>query len=135
MTSKVFISHSSIDTWVARQIGRHINDVGSDTFLDEADIDRGDDFEDEIVKAAKECTELLVLLTPWSATRPYTWLEIGLFRHDSKRIVAILYGLNTEDVSTDKNIRVLLKKLDLVRIDDIQSYLDQLARRVKAEGA
>ena len=75
----------------------------------------------------------MVLLTPWSVSRPYIWLEIGLFRHDRKRIVAILYGLEPEDVSTDKNIPVLLKKLDLVQINEVQSYFDQLAHRVKKE--
>ena len=132
MTSKVFISHSSIDTWVARQLARHIHDSGAATFLDEADIEHGDDFEEKIVEAAKECAELVILLTPWSATRPYVWLEIGLFRYDGKRIVAILHGLDVDDVSTDNKIPVLLKKLDIVQINDVQSYFEQLARRVRA---
>jgi hypothetical protein len=69
MKPRVFISHSSEDTWVAMQIATHVRKTGAGTFLDEADVEHGDDLEDEIVKAAKLCTELLVLLTPYSLLR------------------------------------------------------------------
>ncbi len=46
---RVFISHSSVDTWVARQIARYIEECGASTFLDEADIEYGDDFEERIL--------------------------------------------------------------------------------------
>ncbi len=134
MKPKVFISHSSRDTWVATQIATHVRAIGADAFLDEADIEHGDDFDDEIVNASKLCTELLLLLTPWSVGRPYIWLEIGFFRHDNKRIVGVLHGLKPEDVSADPRIPVLLKKIDLVDINEIGSYFTQLDRRVKAAG-
>ena len=135
MRPRVFISHSSRDTWVAKQIAAHVRRAGAETFLDEADLDHGDDFDDEIVKASKRCTELLVLLTPWAVDRPYVWLEIGFFRHDNKRIVGVLHGLKAEDISGDPRIPVLLKKIDLVDINDLESYFLQLDRRVKASGA
>ena len=77
MAYQVFISHSSADTWVARQIARHIEELGASTFLDEEDIEHGDDIEEEILSAAQNSDELLVLLTPWALTRPYIWIEIG----------------------------------------------------------
>jgi len=134
MKPKVFISHSSRDTWVATQIATHVRLTGAATFLDEADIEHGDDFDDEIVKASKLCTELLLLLTPWSVERPYIWLEIGFFRHDNKRIVGVLHGLKAEEISGDARVPVLLKKIDLVDINDLASYLTQLDRRVKSSG-
>jgi TIR domain-containing protein len=134
MKPKVFISHSSKDTWVATQIAHHIREAGADTFLDEADIEHGDDFDEEIVKASRLCTELLLLLTPWSVERAYVWLEIGFFRHDNKRIVGVLHGLKPEDISADPRIPVLLKKIDLVDINEIGSYFMQIERRVKAAG-
>ena len=132
MSLKVFISHSSVDTWTARQLAHRIHEAGASTFLDEADIEHGDDFDERIVDAAKEASELVVLLTPWSAKRPYIWIEIGLFRRDGKRIVGVLYGLEVEKVSDDQNIPRLLQKLDLVEINEVESYFDQLARRVRA---
>jgi hypothetical protein len=38
-----FISHSSQDLWVARQIAAEIRRLGAETFLDMADIAHGDD--------------------------------------------------------------------------------------------
>lgn len=129
MPAKVFISHSSKDTWIARQIAAHIRQSGADTFLDEADIQHGDDFEEEILKAEETCTELLVLLTPWALIRPWIWLEIGFFRKSKKRIVGVLHGLTAEEITTDPRVANILKRLDMVELNDIDSYLYQLRQR------
>jgi hypothetical protein len=76
---QVFISHSSMDTWIAKQIATLIGQCGATCFLDEADVQIGDDFEDKIREAANASGELLVLLTPWAIERPYIWLEMGVF--------------------------------------------------------
>jgi hypothetical protein len=44
----VFVSHSGVDTWVAKQIAREIEACGAKPFLDEAEIDAGADFEEDI---------------------------------------------------------------------------------------
>ena len=54
MSLKVFISLSSTDTWVARQIASHIAQCDAETFLDVACIQHGDDFETEILKVEPE---------------------------------------------------------------------------------
>ncbi len=130
---KVFISHSSVDTWVARQLATHIKGCGADTFLDAADIEHGDDFEDRILEAEATCSELLVLLTPWAIGRTYVWLEIGFFKHSRKRIVGVLHGLSVEEITKDPHVAVLLKKLDLVDLNNVDSYFEQLKRRVLAD--
>lgn len=131
MKPRVFVSHSSTDMWVAQQLAAHIKSCGADTFLDEADIQHGDDFEEEILKAEATCSELLVLVTPWSLTRQYVWMEIAFFRRGGKRIVAALQGVNAKDIATDERIAVLLKKLDLVELNNIASYFAQLKSRVE----
>lgn len=73
----VFISHSSRDTWVAKQIAREISACGASAFLDEADVEVGDDFEERILEFLEKANELLVLLTPWALDRPYVWAELG----------------------------------------------------------
>ncbi len=128
---KVFISHSSIDTWVARQIASHIESYGISTFLDEADIAHGDDFESIILKEAEKSDELLVILTPWATNRPYIWLEMGIFWGSQKRIVGVLHGITSKELSSDERIPILLKKTDLITINDIDSYLSQLQKRSK----
>ncbi len=62
----VFISHSSMDTWVARQIAREVSLCGAVPFLDEANIEVGEDFEESILSFLERTHELLVLLTPWA---------------------------------------------------------------------
>lgn len=128
---RVFISHSSTDAWVARQLAREIRACGADTFLDCEQIDHGDDFEERIVDAAENCNELLVLFTPTALDRKYVWLEIGMFFGARKRIVAALYGIEKKDIATDRLTPVMLKRIDCVDLNFVDSYLDQLKHRVE----
>ncbi|MCG8360750.1 MAG: toll/interleukin-1 receptor domain-containing protein [Kiloniellales bacterium] len=129
--AKIFISHSSADTWVAKQIADHIRRCGAECFLDEADIDHGDDFESRILEAAQESSELLVLLTPWATNRPYVWLEMGVFWGSGKRIVAVLHGLSAKDLARDERAPIMLKRTDLVSLNEIDTYFEQLKARVE----
>ena len=127
---QVFVSHSSPDTWVARQIAEHVKRCGADCFLDEVDVDHGDDFDEKIRKAIRASREMVLLLTPWATSRPFVWLEVGAFWSSGKRIVAVLHGLITKDVSTDERLPVVLKRIDLVVLNEIDNYFSQLRRRV-----
>ena len=42
-----------MDTWVAKQIAREIEACGAAVFLDEAEIDVGADFEEDILTALR----------------------------------------------------------------------------------
>lgn len=128
---QVFISHSSVDTWVARQLARAVEERGATCFLDEADMEYGDDFEDKILAAVRASQELLVLLTPWAIKRPYIWLEIGAVWGQGQRIVGVLYGLGVKELMTDEGTPALLKRITLVEINKLDEYFDQLAVRVE----
>lgn len=125
---QVFVSHSSTDTWVAKQLSDHLRKCGVATFLDVNDIEHGDDFEEAIVKAAEQSNELMVLLTPWAKDRNYIWMEIGIFRGARKRVVGVLHGLKPADIATDPQVPVL-KKIDLVDLNDVDRYFSQVAKR------
>jgi hypothetical protein len=90
----VFVSHSGEDTWVARQIAREISDRGTTPFLDEADIDVGAEFEEDIRDFLDKADELFVLFTPWALERPYVWIEIGAAWQRRIPIVVVLHGLS-----------------------------------------
>ncbi|HLM56326.1 MAG TPA: toll/interleukin-1 receptor domain-containing protein [Pyrinomonadaceae bacterium] len=128
---RVFISHSSVDTWVALQIARAVEACGAAYFLDEADMEYGDDFEDKILAAVRASQELLVLLTPWAIKRPYIWLEMGAVWGQGQRIVGVLYGLGVKELMTDEGTPALLKRITLVEINKLDEYFDQLAARVE----
>ncbi len=133
MVTKVFISHASADTWVARQIASHLHGRGACTFLDEADIQTGDDFRERIIQAETDCSELVVLLTPWSIKRSYVLFEISCFLHSRKRVVGILHGLSAIEAMADPVAGDLLVRRDLVDINGIETYFDEIGARVAAD--
>lgn len=129
----VFISHSSQDTWVARQIAREVSLCGATPFLDEADVEVGDDFEEGILDFLERTHELVVLLTPWALERPYVWAEIGAAWGRRIPIVGILHGLTPTELRSRPGVPIFLNRRDLVDINDIDVYFEQLRARVAAE--
>jgi hypothetical protein len=126
----VFISHSSKDTWVAKQIAREVEACGATPFLDEADIGIGADFEEEILTFLEQAHELLVLLTPWALDRPYVWAEIGAAWSRRIPIVALLYGMTAAELQSQPGIPILLKRRNLLDINEIETYLQEFRERV-----
>jgi hypothetical protein len=129
----VFVSHSGTDTWVARQIAREIANRGAKPFLDEADIDVGAEFEEDIREFLEQATEFLVLFTPWSFERPYVWAEIGAAWIRRIPIVVVLHGVSPKEFQAHPNAPVFLKKRDMITINEVDSYFDQLEARVNSK--
>ncbi len=129
----VFISHSGEDTWVARQIAREISLRGAQPFLDEADVDIGAEFEEDIREFLDKADELLVLFTPWAAERPYVWAEIGAAWIRRIPIIVVLHGLTRRQFQAQENTPVFLKKRDIILLNDIDQYFEQLGTRVSLE--
>ncbi|MEQ8767900.1 MAG: toll/interleukin-1 receptor domain-containing protein [Planctomycetota bacterium] len=130
----VFVSHSGEDTWVARQIAREIVACGARSFLDEADIDVGAEFEEDIREFLDQADEFLVLFTPWSLERPYVWAEIGAAWIRRIPIVVVLHGMDAHAFQAQPNTPVFLKKRDIIGLNDIDQYFEQLRDRVRSTG-
>lgn len=126
----IFISHSGRDTWVAKQIAREVSACGATPFLDEAEIDVGADFEEEILGFLEKADELVVLLTPWAMDRPYVWAELGAAWGRRIPIVALLLGITPAELQSRSGVPILLKKRDLIELNDIDTYLNQLRIRI-----
>jgi len=71
------------------------------------------------------------LLTPWAIKRPYIWLEIGALWGQGKRIIGILHGLSANELVTQDGTPALLKRIDLLELNNIGSYFAQLKGRIK----
>lgn len=127
----VFISHSSRDTWVAKQIAREVASCGATPFLDEADVEVGEDFEERILDFLSRADELVVLLTPWALDRPYVWAEIGAAFGRRIPIIGILHGITPTELQERPGIPVFVKKRDLIEINNVDVYFRQLASRVR----
>ena len=123
----VFLSHSSKDKWVARQIARLIGDLGIRTFLDEKDIGGGDAIHDAIRTSIQECDELLVLMSQYSVNRPWVLIEIGAAWGLAKRVVPVV-----DKVSPDQMPDILFQQ-KAIDLNDLDDYLTELSQR--AEGA
>jgi hypothetical protein len=126
----VFISHAGTDAWVAKQISDQIESLGARTFLDEAHIAVGQDFEEEIRAALNQADELLVLLTPWSLKRSYVWAEIGGAWVRGIPIIGILYGLTPEELHAQPGVPILLKRREMIDINQLDQYFLQLKNRI-----
>jgi hypothetical protein len=127
----VFVSHSSQDTWIAKKIACEIEARGATPFLDEAQVDAGADFEEDILNFLEQAHELVVLLTPWALERPYVWAEIGAAWGRRIPIVTLLLGITPAELQSRPGIPVLLKKRDLLQLNEIEVYLDQLGERMR----
>ncbi len=130
----MFVSHSARDTWVAKQIAREIAACGATPFLDEANIDAGGDFEQDIRDFINTADELVVLMTPWALDRPYVWAELGAAWGRGIPLVALLLGLTPSELQTRPGVPVFLKKRNLLELNQIETYLKQLRTRVTRSG-
>jgi hypothetical protein len=128
----VFVSHAGADTWVARQIAREISSRGAQPFLDEADVDVGAEFEEHIREFLDKAAELVVLFTPWALNRPYVWTEIGAAWIRRIPIVVVLHGLTVSEFHAQPSAPVFLKKRDIVMLNEIDRYFEQLGGRIAA---
>ena len=129
----VFISHSGTDTWVARQISHQCLRVGAKTFLDEAQIGVGADFEEVIRDAMDEASELLVLVTPRALERPWVWLEVGAAWSRRISIIGVLHGISAAELQAKGGVPSLLKRRNLIDINAVDRYFEELRVRIESK--
>jgi hypothetical protein len=122
----VFISHSTNDRWIAKQIAKLLKDAGDiTTFLDERDIKVGDSIPESIRTSIQQCDEFLVLLTRNSLNRPWVLIEISAAWGQGKRIIAIIDKVTPEEMP---EIMLPYKAVDL---NDLEEYISQVVERAK----
>lgn len=125
----VFISHSTKDRWIARQMANLIEAKGRKygvrAFLDEKDIEGGQSITEAIVKNIKECDEFVVLLSHDSINRSWVLVEIGGALLLDKLIVAIIHKILPKEMP---DVIVQHRAIDL---NDFDIYLEQLLMRAK----
>jgi len=121
----VFISHSTQDRWIARQIANLLEAAGIKTFLDERDIQVGDSIPESIRANIQNCSEFLVLLTKNSINRPWVLIEISAAWGHGKRIIAVVDKVAPEEMP---EIMLPYKAVDL---NDLEEYIRQVTERVK----
>ena len=128
---RVFVSHSGDDIWVAEQMARCLEACGAGSFLDRRDIAAGDSFKDRIRSELPQCDELLALFTPWSRRRAWVRHEIGMADMLGKRSVCVFYKVTIEDFRNDDDGLGPLDDLNIIGINDLDTYFKSIAKRVR----
>ncbi len=126
---KIFISHSSYDKWIARQLSSQLTDRGHETFLDEKDIDTGDSIYDSLQTHLADCDELLILISPVSLKSHWVFIEIGGAKALGKRIVPLLFHVEANEIP--QPISQLLAR----DINEIEKYYAELDQRTSGKAA
>ncbi len=123
---QVFVSHSTADKWLAITLCEKIEAKGASTFRDDRDINGGDDIPERIRTEIKRSQELVVLLTPHSADRPWVLLEVGAawgWRR-STRITPIMCHVSVDPIPG------MIKSKKAININDCDSFLSEVQARV-----
>jgi hypothetical protein len=126
---KVFVSHGAEDRWVAAQVAKSIREIGATVFLDETDIPKGADFKKSIHGEIATSRELVALFTPWSARRSWLWIEIGAAWGQEKPVIAVFYGMGVSDL--EESGQGILEAINILSLNEFDSYLTELAERVR----
>jgi len=126
LTYQVFVSHATADKWIAKALCEKIETTGAVTFRDDRDIDGGDDIPDEIRKEINRSAEMVVLLTPDSATRPWVLFEVGAAwgRRQNYRITVVLCHASVNVVPD------MIRSKKAISINDFDDFLRELRRRI-----
>jgi hypothetical protein len=128
---KIFVSHGSHDTWIARQMARCIGECGADVSIDTYDLLTGDDVRATLARLLGQVTELVVLFTPHSLDRAWVWAEVGTVLFTGRRVVPIFHGMMRADLGTGG--LGLLDGLKDLQLNDFDRYLAEIRQRVAHE--
>jgi hypothetical protein len=122
----VFVSHATADKWIAKVFCDKIEATGAETFRDDRDIDGGDDIPEQIRRQIGHANEVVVLLTPESADRPWVLLEIGAAWGKSQRarITAVMCHVEVDRIPD------IIKSKKAVPINAFDEYVEELRQRV-----
>ncbi len=125
---RIFLSHATVDKFIAKAMCQMLDAAGAKTFRDDRDIDGGDDIPEKIREAIKTSDEFVVLLTPNSVSRPWVNLEVGAaWVWGRLRIIAIHYNI---DLAADP-IPAILKSKKAVALNDFETYVEEVTKRVR----
>ena len=127
ISMKIFISHSSHDKWVARQISRMLETEGHETFLDEKDIKTGDSINKEIQEHLKDSDHLLLLISPASVTSQWVFIELGGAIALNKKVIPVLLHVGSNEIPP------AISNLLARDINDLDKYFHELKNPKKAK--
>ncbi len=121
---KLFLSYAWIDKSLARRVARRLGHRGFNVWLDEQQMQPGEELPRRIQEAIRSCRHLLVLLTTTSATSKWVLKEIAFAHKLGSRIaiVPLIAESNVQSPLLDENLG-----MDVSDTSSVEDALDQLA--------
>ncbi len=127
---QIFISYSRHDKETAIEIEKLILNNGFVSFRDEKDIKLGDDIDDKVSKALRNCLAVIVVISPSSLNSNWVAYEIGYATALRKRILPYLIHKGLE-----KNIPDYISRLHFAtsfdELDISFSSINQIRSKIK----
>jgi hypothetical protein len=121
----VFLSYSSSDESWVRRFAEALSASGVSAWFDAHAIRAGDRWQDEVEKALRQSRVLIMVLTPESVQRPWTFFELGAALADHKRIVPVLSeGVDVADIPA------LVRQFQFVREKSPEAAAKRVAEAV-----
>jgi hypothetical protein len=120
----VFISHSSLDKWIAERVAEKVAEAGAESWLDIRDLPGGGNIQVEINKGVRESNEVVVLFSPNSASSHWVSFEIGAASALGRHFTPVMNNVSNQSVQVIQGI----KTIDL---NDFTQYLTELKARIK----
>lgn len=121
---KVFISYSSQDSWVARQVADELKTHEIETFIAEKDIEAGESIDEPVKNALNDADAVIFLVTPASVKSSWLFIELGGATALRKRIIPVVYGVSFNELPD------LFARYQSIELND----LDRLIQNLKVQG-
>lgn len=126
----VFLSYSSASQPWVRKFTDALTASGVSAWFDAHEILPGERWQAQIEKALRQSRVLILVLTPESVQRPWTFFELGAALADGKRIVPVL----SDDVDP-ADIPAVVRQFQFVREKSPEAAAKRVAEAVVHETA
>jgi hypothetical protein len=132
---QVFISHSSKDALIARQLAHRLSEAGLDVWIPEDKILPGDNWAKKVGQALEESDLMVVLVTrqafesEWLKEEIQYALTAGRYKG---RLIPVFFGSESE---TSSDVPWILRKLDSVQLKEGHEDWQQVIDKVRTVAA
>ncbi len=125
MSYRVYISYSTKDEELAKDLSRRLRDAGVGVFLEKKMLEAGADWRREIMDALGKSDEVIVLLTDNSAHSQWVRYEMGIADALDKRLTPVVVNEGVEQL-------VPMVGKHFIKYADLPKYISSLKKRAKA---
>lgn len=136
MSYKIFVSYSTKDMEIVKELVRHLQDPSVEVFVAEYSVRPGEKLNATIIKAIKKCDHFVLLWSKNSKGSEYVSQEIALALNNDKDILPIVLdeGLHLPGFINDLKYLPAYKGLN-ASMQWVENYLTNVAKKSEREKA